>query len=256
MKLFFLGTCACNYSPRLNGECKDCFDKNARRSSSVLLGENCLIDCGDHCLDSLRIAKTDISKITDIFITHLHSDHFNPAYIEILAKGKQTPVRVWVREDSKLPTIQNTEIRRIKNEQRYAVNEQLYVIGLQANHDPLSYPQHLLFENNDKKFLYACDGAWFLTDTYNYLKNSRLDLCVLDATCGEKEGEYRIAEHNTLPMLRLMLPSLKTVGIIDEHTQIYLSHIAPSLHKPHEEIEKSVEKDGFKVAYDGLELCL
>lgn len=256
MKIYFLGTCACNYSPRLKGDCKDCFDKNARRSSSVLLDEKYLIDCGDHCLESLRISATDTSKITDIFITHLHSDHFNAGYIETLAQGKNQPIRLWVREDANLSELKNVEIKRMKNAQQYFVNEEMSITGLQANHDPNSYPQHFLFKINDKKFLYACDGAWFLTDTYDYLKNQRLDLLVLDATCGEKEGEYRIAEHNTLPMIRLMLPSLKTVGIIDEHTQIYLSHIAPSLHKPHEEIENSVKNDGLKVAYDGLELYL
>ena len=58
----------------------------------------------------------------------------------------------------------------------------------------------------------------------------------------------------TIPMIRVMIPSLKTVGIIDSHTQIYLSHIAPSLHIPHKQLVKSVQQDGFIVAYDGLKI--
>ena len=254
MQVLFLGTCACDYSPKLKDEYKDCFDKNARRSSAVLLNEKYLIDCGEHCLDELRIAKTDISKITDVFVTHLHSDHFNAECIETLAEGKIQPLRLWIREDAVLPALKNVEIRRMKNEEKYSITSELSVTGLLANHDPKVYPQHLLFEVSGKKFLYACDGAWFLTATYNYLKNQKLDLLVLDATCGELENEWRIAEHNTLPMIRLMLPSLKKVGIIDEYTQTYLSHIAPSLHRPHVEIEQSMEKYGVKVAYDGLML--
>ena len=51
-----------------------------------------------------------------------------------------------------------------------------------------------------------------------------------------------------------MLPSLKTVEIIDEHTKVYFSHLAPSLHAPHEKTEQIANQMGAHVAYDGLEL--
>ena len=37
MEVLFLGTSACDYSPKLNGEFKDKFDFDARRSSCVLI---------------------------------------------------------------------------------------------------------------------------------------------------------------------------------------------------------------------------
>ena len=64
----FLGTCACDFSPKLTGEFKDKFDPDARRASSVLVNGNILIDCGPHCCNSLDIIKKDYSEITDIFI--------------------------------------------------------------------------------------------------------------------------------------------------------------------------------------------
>lgn len=79
---------------------------------------------------------------------------------------------------------------------------------------------------------------------------------VLDATCGDYAGDYRMGEHNSIPMIRLMLPSLKTWGVINEQTKVYLSHLAPKLHLPHEETVALVAKDGLLVAYDGLELEL
>lgn len=254
MEVLFLGTCAYDYSPKLQEEYKDCFDLDARRSSSMLIDGQYLVDCGDHCLEELRLAKVDFSAITDIFVTHLHRDHFSRANLEILAQGRVVPLKLWVRADAKVTEVDGVEIKRMENKVSYFVKENFSVTGLQANHDPACCPQHFYFEYADKKMLYACDGAWFLTDTYNFLKNKKLDFCVLDATCGDTVGEYRIAEHNTLPMLRLMTPSLKTVGIIDEHTQIYLSHIAPSLHVPHNQLQESVKKDGFQVAYDGLKI--
>ena len=55
-------------------------------------------------------------------------------------------------------------------------------------------------------------------------------------------------------MLRVMLPSLMTEKIITEKTSVIFSHIAPSLHKPHKEAMKTVEKMGAILAYDGMNL--
>ena len=126
------------------------------------------------------------------------------------------------------------------------------VTGLPANHDQRTFPQHLLLEFGEKKLYYACDGAWIMCEALNYLRGSNLCAIVLDATVGDYEGDYRAAEHNSIPMIRQLLPTLKTNKIISEKTKVFLSHIAPSLHKPHKEIVKSVINDGVDVAYDGL----
>ena len=76
MDILFLGTCACDYSPLLQTTYKDVFDKNARRFSCALINGRYLLDCGQHCLDELRIAKIDLAQITDVFVTHFHSDHY------------------------------------------------------------------------------------------------------------------------------------------------------------------------------------
>lgn len=252
--LLFLGTCACDYSPLLKTEYKDSFDKNARRSSCVLLNGQILIDCGEHCLDSLRIAKIPYSQITDIVITHLHADHYNAEHILRFAEGRTNALRVWVREDAIVPEIAGVEWIKMKLKNSYSLGNGLRLTGYIANHDQNVFPQHLLFEKDGKKFLYACDGGWLMTETYNALKNAKLSLLVLDGTCGDYEGEWRMAEHNSIPMIRLMLPSLKNWGMIDESTQIYISHLAPSLHLPHDETSVLMAKEGVKVAYDGLKL--
>ena len=256
MNALFLGTCACDYSPKLKNEFADQFDFDARRSSAFLLDGRYLIDCGEHTLQSLRIAKIDYEDITDIFLTHLHSDHYNANNIAEIAKSKKDKLRVWVREDATLPNIENVEVVRMKLGEKYTVSPNCSVMGLLANHDEKARPQHFVFECEDKKILYACDGAWFLNETWYRLKGLALDMVVLDATCGDYLGDYRVGEHNTIPMIRLMLPSMKTWGTIVEGTKIYLSHLAPSLHKSHEETSQIVQADGLLVAYDGLQVEL
>ena len=256
MEILFLGTCACDYSPLLQTTYKDVFDKNARRSSCALINGRYLIDCGYHCLEELRIAKIDLAQITDIFVTHFHSDHYNVECISQIAKASERTLRVWVRAGANVIAISNVEWKFMEKGIEYSVDENVKVTGLLANHNESVFPQHILLDVAGKKIFYALDGAWFLHETYYALKNTKLDFLVLDCTCGDYEGDYRIGEHNSLPMIRLMLPSLKKWGAITEKTQVYASHLAPSLHKSHEETVEILQKDGVYVAYDGLSLQL
>ena len=256
MKIKFLGTCAYDFSPMLDNEYKDSFDMDARRASSVLVNGQYLIDAGPHVLDSLRIAEADLSNITDIFISHIHCDHFDATNIEKIAEGREAPLRVWIREDAKAPKIKNTEYIRITPYERYNVAKDISVTGVLANHDVNAAPQHLIIEINGKKLFYGCDGAWLPMQTYNFIKKADFDIMILDATMGDYLGDYRIGEHNCIPMLRVMLPSLRGQGIISDKTKVLFSHIAPSLHKPHTEIVKAAREMGADAAYDGMELTV
>ena len=253
--LTFLGTCAADFSPKLKTEFKDCFDKDARRASCAVLNNKLLIDAGPHVLDSLRIAGIEKSGITDLIITHLHSDHFNMDNLKEIAAAKKEKLRLYVRFDAELPETEKVEIIKMNNFEEYNIGG-FKVTALPANHDEKACPRWLLFEKEGKKMLYATDGAWIQNETYYYLRNSNLDLLIMDCTCGEKEGEYRIAEHNTIPMIRLMLPSFKAFGIITDQTEKIVTHLAPSLHKPHDEIQNMFKEDNVTVAYDGMEILI
>ena len=251
-ELLFLGTCAADFSPRLRGDCRDRFDPDARRSSSALLDGRYLIDCGPHTPEALAIAGVNVGAVTDLFLTHTHADHFDPANIVSLAARTKNGLRLWVSEDAVLPEMKGVTVMRMEKYRGYAVNDMLTVTGLKANHEKSTAPQWLYFTVGDKKLLYALDGAWYVNETYYYLRNAGLDLLVADATVGDYDGDYRIAEHNSIPMLRLLLPSLRTFGILREGTKVFLSHLAPSLHRSHAETEKIAASFGALVARDGL----
>lgn len=255
MKLQFLGTCACDFSQKLEAEFKNSFDFDARRSSALLVNDTILIDCGIHTLESLDILKIPYGQITDILITHTHDDHYIPENIAKIAESKEAPLRIWIREGATVPDISNVEIIRMSLLEKYE-KYGITVTGLPANHDQTTFPQHLFVEIGGKKLYYACDGAWIMCGALNYLMGSDLDALVLDATMGDLVGDYRIGEHNSIPMIRHMLPSLKTHNIISDKTRIFLSHIAPSLHKSHNETVEIAKSFGAEVAYDGLFLVI
>jgi len=256
LKIKFLGTCACDFSPMLESEYKDSFGLDERRASSVLVNGKYLIDAGMHVLDSMRIAGADVNDVTDVFISHIHSDHFDAENIQKIAKNRKIPLNVWIREDACVPEIENVEYKRMVPYEKYMVCDGVYITGVLANHDPTAAPQHIIVEIMGKKLFYGCDGAWLLTKTYYFIKGADFDIAIFDATMGDYNGDYRIGEHNSVPMLRVMLPSLRSEGMITDKTKVIFSHIAPSLHKPHAEIVKTARELGASVAYDGMELTV
>ncbi|MBR2459698.1 MAG: MBL fold metallo-hydrolase [Clostridia bacterium] len=255
-EITFLGTCAHDFSPKLKAEYKDKFDNDARRASALLINDSLLIDSGLHILNSLSIIGKSLNEITDIFLTHLHIDHFYLPNIAEIAGSKQEALRVWVREDAEIECPKNVTLIRMKLFEKYDIGNGITIVGMPANHAPTVFPQHFIFEKHGKKFFYGCDGGWFLNQTFNYLKNTELELMVLDCTVGDYIGDFRMGEHNSIPMIRLMLPSLRTIKAINDHSRIILSHIAPSLHKTHAETVAIAKEFGAEIAFDGFKVTV
>lgn len=256
MKIRFVGTCACDYSPLLKTVYKDCLDKDVRRSSCALIDGHILIDCGHHTLDSLRIQKIAQADIDILFLTHLHGDHYQPESIKTIAAAAERKLKVYAHEAA-VPELTeslngaNVEIIGLPYLKKTQIGEEAYVSALPANHT--SFPSHYLLEISGKKLYYATDGAWIMYDALYYLRGQNVDMMVFDGTCGDYEGDFRIAEHNSIRMIRSMCRSLKKLGVYKKDAKLYLTHIAPSLHKSHEETAEKLKKSRLSLAYDGLE---
>ena len=254
MEITFLGTSAHDFSKRLLTDFKDSFDKDARRSSSVMIDGRYLVDCGTHTTESLRIIGKPLCEIEAIFITHQHPDHYDENNIRAIAAARREPLRIYIRDGAEVGRIENVELILMSPFIACSVGEGLTVTGMPANHDGNTHPQHFMIECGGKRLFYGCDGAWLLNETYGFMRRRRFDALILDATVGDYEGDYRMGEHNSIPMIRLMLPSLRSVGIIDGQSAVWLSHIAPSLHAPHERTVEIARAFGADVAYDGLKI--
>lgn len=250
MEVLFLGTGAAD---RMNvAQDNDFENKDHRRCSCALLDGKIMLDCGPHALSSLEIANIDISEITDIFITHLHADHFNLDSINYIAKHVNN-LKVWVRSDAAISGRCDIEICRMEPYKTYKIGDYC-ITGLCSNHE--AFAQHLSIEKDTDKLFYGLDGAWLLNETVTFMKNKNYNTIILDATVGDYAGDYRIGEHNSIPMIRLMTESMKTLNIINDDTKVVLSHIACCLHKSYSETCDIVKPDGYIVAYDGLKIMV
>ncbi len=250
--LMFAGTGAADFSPLLQTEYRDKLDKNVRRCASLLVNRTLLIDCGPHTLHALTLAGTDPAAVSDVLLTHLHADHYDPASLNRLA-ALHPGLRIWCHPEA-APDCPAATVIHTAPFSGVSCGD-VTVTALPANHTACAL--HYLLQREGKRLFYGCDGAWMLSDSYSFLKKTALDLMILDATVGDYEGDYRMAEHNSIPMIRLMCKSFATVGITRPDTQIYLSHMARTLYDDdHAARAERLGREGLFPAYDGLTLTL
>jgi phosphoribosyl 1,2-cyclic phosphate phosphodiesterase len=218
MKILFLGTGAADYSEEhrnLSGY---------RRNASALIDETLLIDPGPCVPDALATFKVRTDKIRYVINTHPHSDHFNKETLAALeAQG------------AKFITFEDGETKQVGAYE---------ITALAANHSIKT--QHFIIDDGEKKLFYGLDSAWLLYSEVQEIIQKKIDLAVLDATIGFIEGDYRIFEHNNLPMVIEMKKTLSP-----HVSRFMISHMARTLHTDHEALVKAMKPHGIEVAFDG-----
>ncbi len=223
MKITFLGTGAADWSPKKPEQGEH------RWLSSVLINDDLLIDPGPCVPDAIEKFKIDKSKIKYVINTHRHSDHFNEETLKML-----TDVGAKFQEFSA------GDERSVGD---YTVK------ALAANHPTCVPTVHFLIDDGQKRIFYGLDGAWLLMPEVDAIKEKRVDLAVLDATIGNRSGDYRIFEHNNLKMVIEMKETLSKY--VD---RFCISHMARTLHDDHLTLKEQMQKEGIDTAFDGM--CL
>lgn len=222
MKLHFLGTGAADW---------DQHEANAepgfRRFSSLLVDDCLLVDPGPCLPEFMRTFDCPqlFEKLETIVNTHRHSDHYCESTVEMLGKEKMAATPAW----SCLETERHT------------------IFSYPAHHGTARDAVHLVIESkiDGKRFFYGCDGAFLYYETAHALLQQQFDLMIFDGTIGDIPGEYRIFEHNNLPMVR----ELKA-AFAKKCARFMISHLARTLHPPHDEETLLLAREGIEIASD------
>ena len=121
-----------------------------------------------------------------------------------------------------------------------------------ANHGTCAEANHIAVEDSfGKRLFYACDGSWFLYETYRNICEYRPDLLIFDCTVGDAEGDYRIFEHNNIRMVLEMAMTLRQYcgGFM-------VSHMARTLHGSHKQLCERLEPHSIVPAFDNMVVCI
>lgn len=251
MRITFLGTGAADWR-------RD--DPDFRAFTSTRINDDLLID-GTMAVGE-RIAGSE-EKIKDVLYTHSHRDHFD---IELLKK--LAPVRAHIHSSwAHKVQAEGVEVIPFECSEKFTVGD-YEVMALPSNHlaeDRSEITVHYVVTYKDKSVFYATDGAWITTREWHGLLNYELDAAIFDATIGDPyPGDFRIFEHNSLDMVRLMLKTLRAPmaagkpatgyihSVLKPDAPVFITHLARTLHPKQAELAKSLEGE-FIVAYDGFE---
>ena len=249
MRIRFLGTGAADWQ-RGGAE--------YRAFTSTLSDDRLMIDGTPDALAGVPAG----CRVTDIVYTHSHGDHFSVQALEQLA-----PVRAHVHE-SWAARVQVTGVEVVP----FGTGETFEAAGLSltalpANHsteDPHEQPVHFIVRGGGRTLLYATDGAWLLNAEWHALRREQLDAAVFDATIGEgNPGDFRVFEHNSIEMLRIMVRTLRRpmfghesagerfAPVLRPGAPVFLTHMARTLHPDGATLERALAGE-FVVARDGM----
>ena len=277
MELIFLGPGAADWKePKKDGE--------YRGFTSTLIDGEILLDCTAHTLKRLREMQVDWARISAVFFTHSHSDHCNPEAAGRLAEARRaaglSPLKIY-GESSWIAHVFTEgegywQLSALEPFQEVCLGA-YRLLPLPSNHSSdyrllagstgsgpafkRETTLHYLLQAGGKAVLYALDGAWMLTGTWEALHGRQLDAWVVDCTIGPGHaGDYRIFEHNDLSMVQAMAQTLMAVTpygppVLRTGAPIVLNHLAKTLHPSQKELDEML-RPPFIAAYDGMSLRL
>lgn len=252
--LLFLGTGAADWSIKEKDE-----THYFRRNSAALINEDLMLDCGSHVFDFAESTGNSklFENVTDILIAHDHSDHLDRESVLRLADVRKIRVACDGAARKLLGEHPNIEYVRLTPYKRKKVGR-YYVTSLLANHDVIITKNqrafHYIIRTPDgKEIFYGLDGAWFLRPSWAEMLKHKFDLMVFDCTVGDSD-DWRLFEHNTIPMLRKMIAEIKERELLQDGGKLIASHLARTLHKSHEDTAACLKEMDMITAYDGMKV--
>lgn len=259
-KILFLGTGASDWPFGSYPKGKEILVSGLfRGSSSLLLSNEVLVDCGPSVPEALSRFEVDCTRLRDIFITHTHADHFCLDALRNVAGRTGSDVRLWVEKGAA------PKVEKLKGS--FRIREMVVgktvdpagcrILPLPAGHQvggSREIPLNFLISAGKSRILYALDGAWLSKAAWKAVKDLVLDVLVWDATIGDIPADSRVFGHNNLPMIRILNQALRSEGVLGDSTRIILSHLSRDGHPGHFELCRGLAKEGMEAAFDGMEV--
>lgn len=280
MKIKMLGTSAATSMPLPFCNCRVCIQarknkgKDARKRASAIINNEMLIDLGPDLCTSANLYDIDISKIKYLLQTHSHTDHFdgghfvtrwskyaakNLEHLDIFCSMKTAEnINHLIKENE--PSIDLFE-EKYKKDMKYDLHilehgekikyDNYTITAIDSKHDDAAYALIYVIEYENKKILYGTDlleiseGAWYI------LEQIKLDLVILDQTYGIG---FNSGGHLDSGQVIDIIHKMKEKHIINNDTEIYTTHISHEGNATHEIMEKQAIRNGYHIAYDGLEI--
>ena len=288
--MIFLGTSASEMIPNPMCGCDVCKQalaskdpREKRCRSAFLLDEENLIDCGPDVLSACGREGVSLQNLKHIFLTHTHTDHFSSttlknlqmciteaprikifmsqaAYDGMIRLGNVMLEQDYVdfsEQAKRWPT--RCTFVPVEPFKDYQVDDMVVsaVVGRHPGRFVGENSLNYLFRKDGKTLFYACDTGLFFPETFEYLKDFRLDTLIIENAFGKQKQPRETFKHMTTEFLFETLDQLIAQGTVDSNTKIYVTHIGHKNGHLHGELNQLLQGrygDQICVAYDGLRI--
>ena len=289
MKIKYLGTAAAEGIPAMFCNCPLCKKarelggKNVRSRSQAMVNDDLLLDFGPDVYWHVCRYGLDLAKIRTLLITHAHEDHYTPSELSYRARpfsylsgDKENPdtdfptLDVWLSEGSyQYECVRPFEERYLANGKAPLVfhtakaftpfkSDGYTVTPLTANHAPGFEALLYLVSDGTHTFFYAHDTGLLPEETYTYLAETKphIDFASFDCTGMASGHNTGGGYHMNLERGKVTRGRLLSLECADEKTVWCMNHFSHNGKSTHEELVEIMDKEGFVVAYDGMEIDL
>lgn len=258
MKLLFLGTGA---AASKNTPEREMVEGN-RRCTSMLIDEHVVIDLALQSFDYATKLGVKTEDITDIFLSHTHSDHYKKEALFGYVHVANKKINLWCHKGAVAQLHLTEEEEKLINVCPVEIMQKWEIAGMTVTALPANHliaenyeeqPLHYIFEKGGKTLFYGLDGGWFQSRAWEYMRKEPVfDAMILEATVGECPGNFRIGTHNTFPMLRLLMAAFEENKMLKDNCTFIASHIGGVGFD--ENTDATFAQMGMIPAYDGFEI--
>lgn len=277
-KITLLGTAAIGY-PLAFCNCENCRlarihkNKSIRKRASILINNDMIIDLGPDTQTAMTMYNKDMGKIKFLLQTHIHTDHYDEGLIctRIPYMGMKDHYKLEIYAHPECLKIMSERVNNYENadlispEGSNKLNVQSYTINagdvidigdykvkaIESKHDVKHGSLLYVIMQDNKSIFYATDTPELTEKALEQLKNIKLDIIIMDHTFGNVDYSF---SHLNERLFIEQIEKLKSIGCVDQDTQIYGTHISHDGMPYHEEAEKRAVSNGYRIAYDGMEI--
>ncbi len=154
--------------------------------------------------------------------------------------------------DEKWLDMLNMDIRYIRSGEYIKIGD-YSVTAIESLHDTRENSLIYVISYNNKNILYGTDLLRLSEKAWDILKGFHLDLVILDQTYGKG---FNAGGHLDAGQVVEIITRMKDEKIIDEESLVYATHISHEGNDTHDEMEMYAVRNGYHIAYDGLEIII
>lgn len=217
--------------------------------------------CPDTYMQSVRDGL-DLSQVTDLLVTHAHSDHLTPAelgfHIPPFAHDN-VPLHVWGSE----PVINRvrsavggwpdaeSRLHVLTPFEEVTLQDQTHVLALPANHAPQSGPLNYVIRREGKTLFYGLDSGVYPDEAWAAHAGHVFDVVIIDCTHGDRDF---VNGHGSLNGAIRIRERMLAAGTAHAGTVFVANHFSHNGGMLHEEMEAKLNPAGILVAWDGMRI--